>query len=174
MDDVTTPPDFESYVAARRPALRRTAYLLAGDWDRAEDVVQDTLTNLYLHWWRASHATSVDAYVRRVLVNAYLAERRRPWRRERSTDQVPETAYADTSGSSHDRDTLRRALATLGPSQRAVVVLRYWDDLSVAETAAALGCSTGNVKSQAARGLAHLREALGRDTVDSPDPEVAR
>lgn len=172
MDDVTAPPDFESYVAARRPALRRTAYLLTGDWDRAEDVVQDALTNLFVHWRRASRARRVDAYVRRTLVNAYLSEQRRPWRRERSTESLPETAYAAPADASDDRDRLRRALAQLGPSQRAVVVLRYWDDLSVEETAAALGCSTGNVKSQAARGLAHLRESLGR--AESPDPEVAR
>ena len=172
MDDATAPPDFESYVAARRPSLRRTAYLLTGDWDRAEDVVQDALTNLFLHWRRASRARSVDAYVRRTLVNSYLSEKRRPWRRERSTDVLPETAYAGPADAGDERDALRRALATLGPSQRAVVVLRYWDDLSVEETAAALGCSTGNVKIQSARGLAHLREALGR--ADAPDPEVAR
>lgn len=174
MDDVTTPPDFESYVAARRPSLRRTAYLLTGDWDRAEDVVQDALTNLFVHWRRASRATSIDAYARRTLVNAYLSEKRRPWRRERSTEAVPETTYAGPADASDERDSLRRALADLGPSQRAIVVLRYWDDLSVEETAAALGCSTGNVKSQSARGLVHLREALGRAAAASPGPEVAR
>jgi len=166
------PPDFESYVAARRPQLRRTAYLLCGDWDKAEDVVQDTLTRLYVHWKRAARADNVDAYVRRSLVNAYLADGRRPWRRERATETLPETAYADPTDSSGDRDDLRRALASLGASQRAVVVLRYWDDLSVEQTADALGCSTGNVKSQSARGLARLREALS--TSDSADPEVAR
>jgi len=168
----STPPDFESYVAARRPHLRRTAYLLCGDWDRAEDVVQDALTRLFVHWRRASRADSVDAYVRRSLVNAYLAEGRRPWRRERPTDQLPDTAYADPTQSDGQRDQLRRALATLGRSQRAVVVLRYWDDLSVEQTADALGCSVGNVKSQSARGLAHLRAALRES--DSHDPEVAR
>jgi RNA polymerase sigma-70 factor (sigma-E family) len=172
VDPTSAPPDFESYVAARRAFLRRTAYLLTGDWDRAEDVVQDALTNLYVHWRRASRATSVDAYARRTLVNAFLAERRRPWRRERSTEHLPESAYDGPADSGDDRDELRRALATLGPSQRAVVVLRYWDDLSVEETAAALGCSTGNVKSQSARGLAHLREVLGR--AQAPDPEMTR
>jgi RNA polymerase sigma-70 factor (sigma-E family) len=160
------PPDFESYVAARRVHLRRTAYLLCGDWDRAEDIVQDALTRLYVHWRRASRADSVDAYVRRTLVNAFLTERRRPWRRERATDRVPETAYADSATAGGERDRLRRALAELGASQRAVVVLRYWDDLSVEQTAAALGCSTGNVKSQSARGLARLREVLGTVEVD--------
>jgi RNA polymerase sigma-70 factor (sigma-E family) len=167
MSGASVPPDFESYVAARRRHLRRTAYLLCGDWDRAEDVVQDALTRLYVHWRRASRADDLDAYVRRSLVNAFLAEGRRPWRRERSTETLPVTAYADPSGAVDDRDQLRRALAGLGASQRAVVVLRYWDDLSVEQTADALGCSTGNVKSQAARGLARLREVL-------TDPEVAR
>ncbi|MFN8168687.1 MAG: SigE family RNA polymerase sigma factor [Candidatus Nanopelagicales bacterium] len=150
-EQVGRPPDFESYVVARRAQLRRTAYLLCGDWHRAEDVVQDTLARLYVHWRRASRAHDVDAYVRRSLVNTYLAEGRRPWRRERSTADVPETAYADESGTSDSRDELRRALAGLGPSQRAIVVLRYWDGLSVEETAEAVGCSTGNVKSQSAR-----------------------
>jgi len=154
------PPDFEQYVAARRTSLRRTAYLLCGDWDRAEDVVQDALARLYVHWRRASRAGSVDAYARRTVVNAFLAEGRRPWRRERATDVVPDTAYADPTGAADSRDALLRALAQLGPSQRAIVVLRYWDDLSVEETAAVLGTSTGNVKSQAARGLAHLRQVL--------------
>ena len=154
------PPDFEQYVAARRTSLRRTAYLLCGDWDRAEDVVQDALARLYVHWRRASQAGSVDAYARRTVVNAFLAEGRRPWRRESSTGTVPDTAYADPTTTSDSRAALLQALAQLGPSQRAIVVLRYWDDLSVEETASVLGTSTGNVKSQAARGLAHLRTVL--------------
>ena len=166
MSGAAGPPDFESYVAARRVALRRTAYLLTGDWDRAEDVVQDALARLFVHWRKAQRAGSVDAYCRKVVVNAFLSEQRRPWRRERSTEVVPEQAYADPAGSSDERDALRRALAELGPSQRAIVVLRYWDDLSVEETAVVLGTSPGNVKSQASRGLAHLREALGTVEVD--------
>ena len=160
------PPDFETYVVVRRPQLRRTAYLLCGDWDRAEDVVQETLARLYVHWRRASRARDVDAYVRRCLVNSYLAEGRRPWRRERSTADLPETAYGDGTAGTDARDELRRALAELGPSQRAIVVLRYWDGLTVEETAAAVGCSTGNVKSQSARGLGRLRAVLTAVEVD--------
>lgn len=90
------PADFESYVTVLCvPHLRRTAFLLTGDGDRAEDVVQDTLTRLFVHWRRAQRADDLDAYVRRMLVNAFLSEKRRPWRRERSTDELPETAYAD-------------------------------------------------------------------------------
>jgi RNA polymerase sigma-70 factor (sigma-E family) len=160
------PPDFESYVVARRAQLRRTAYLLCGDWHRAEDVVQETLARLYVHWRRASRAGNLDAYVRRSLVNTYLAEGRRPWRRERSTDRVPERACADGAAAADTRDELRRALAALGASQRAIVVLRYWDGLTVEETAAALGCSSGNVKSQSARGLERLRAVLTAVEVD--------
>ncbi|MGD9954862.1 MAG: SigE family RNA polymerase sigma factor [Candidatus Nanopelagicales bacterium] len=160
MSGTSGPPDFEQYVAARRTSLRRTAYLLCGDWDRAEDVVQDALARLYVHWRRASRAGSVDAYARRTMVIAFLAVGRRPWRRVRSTDAVPDRAYADPTTTADDREALLQALAQLGPSQRAIVVLRYWDDLSVEETAAMLGTSTGNVKSQAARGLAHLRTVL--------------
>lgn len=162
----TAPPDFAAYVAARRTSLRRTAYLLCGDWDRAEDVVQDALARLYVHWRKAQRSGSIDAYCRKAVVNAFLAEGRRPWRRERSTESVPESSYADPSSGSDSRDELRQALAELGPSQRAIVVLRYWDDLSVEETAALLGTSTGNVKSQSARGLARLREVLAAAEVE--------
>lgn len=165
-------PDFESYAAARRTHLRRIAYLLCGDWDRAEDLVQDALARLFVHWRRASRADNVDAYVRRTLVNAYLADQRRPWRRDLISSTVPDTAVA--AHEAGRRDELRAALAGLGASQRVVVVLRYWDDLSVAETAAALNCSTGNVKSQSARGLARLREVLDSHENESNGAEVSR
>jgi RNA polymerase sigma-70 factor (sigma-E family) len=152
------PPDFEAYAAARMGYLRKTAYLLCGDWYRAEDLVQDALGRLFVHWRRASRAGDVDAYVRRTLVNAYLADRRRPWRRDVPTEYVPDRATNEPETS--DRAQLLAALNSLGRSQRAIVILRYWDDLSVEQTAHALGCSTGNVKSQAARGLARLREVL--------------
>jgi RNA polymerase sigma-70 factor (sigma-E family) len=152
--------DFRDYAASRRADLRRTAYLLCGDWYLADDLVQDALARLYPRWARVRGRGEVDPYVRRMLVNGYLATFRRPWRREVAAAELPDRPGpgepdADT------RDALRRALAELRPSQRTIVVLRYWEDLSVEQTAAALGCSTGNVKSQAARGLAHLRAALG-------------
>jgi RNA polymerase sigma-70 factor (sigma-E family) len=151
-------PAFREYASSRRADLRRTAYLLCGDWYLADDLVQDALATLYVHWRRIRARGEVDAYVRRMLVNGFLASRRRAWRREVAAASVP-----DTPGPTDDpgtRDMVRRALAQLPPSQRTIVVLRYWDDLSIEQTAAALGCSTGNVKSQAARGLAHLRAAL--------------
>ncbi|GIG06586.1 SigE family RNA polymerase sigma factor [Catellatospora coxensis] len=161
--------DFREYAGSRRAALRRTAYLLCGDWHLADDLVQDALAGLFVHWRRVRAGGDVEPYVRRMLVNGYLATHRRKWRREVATAELPEPAAADP----HDdgtRDVLLRALAGLHPSQRAVVVLRYWEDLSVEQTAAALGCGTGNVKSQASRGLAHLREALARSGALEGEP----
>jgi RNA polymerase sigma-70 factor (sigma-E family) len=152
--------DFRDYAASRRADLRRTAYLLCGDWYLADDLVQDALARLYPRWARVRSRGEVDPYVRRMLVNGYLATFRRPWRREVAAAEPPDRPEADEPDTD-TRDVLRRALAGLQPSQRTIVVLRYWEDLSVEQTAAVLGCSTGNVKSQAARGLAHLRAALG-------------
>jgi RNA polymerase sigma-70 factor (sigma-E family) len=160
MSHTAGPPDFAAYVAVQRPALRRTAYLLTGDWDRAEDIVQDALASLFVHWRRAQRAGSIDAYCRRAIVNAFLSEGRRPWRRERTAADLPERSLPDPTDASDARDALRRALAELGPGQRAVIVLRYWEDLSVEETAQVLRTSPGNVKSQSARGLARLRDVL--------------
>ena len=115
----------------------------------------------------AARADDIDAYVRRTLVNAYLADQRRPWRRHIVTATVPDTPVPGPEPSR--RDELRAALASLGASQRAVVVLRHWEGLSVEETAAALNCSTGNVKSQSARGLARLREVLAADENDGAE-----
>ena len=150
---------FRDYASARRGDLRRTAYLLCGDWYLADDLVQDALARLYVHWRRVSGKGEVDPYVRRMLINGYLATHRRAWRREVTTAELPDRPVT-TEVDDGTRDILRRALNELQPSQRAIVVLRYWEDLSVEQTAAALGCSTGNVKSQAARGLSHLRGAL--------------
>ncbi|MEU8261652.1 SigE family RNA polymerase sigma factor [Micromonospora sp. NPDC048999] len=163
------PNGFREYAAARRGALRRTAYLLCGDWYLADDLVQDALAGLFVRWRRVRAGGEVDPYVRRMLVNGYLATHRRGWRRELAVADLPETA-APGHGDDGTRDVLLRALSDLHPSQRAVVVLRYWEDLSVEQTATVLGCSTGNVKSQAARGLAHLRAALGRSGALEGEP----
>lgn len=157
-----TAPDWErqfaEYVAGRSRLLRKTAYLLCGDWHRAEDLTQIALTKLYVAWRRISRNENVDAYARRTLVNVYLDEARRPWRREQAKGDLPDEAGpADLTD---DRLMLRAALSGLQPTQRAVVVLRFWEDLSVAETAATLGIKEGTVKSSSARGLAALREVL--------------
>ncbi|WP_139981583.1 SigE family RNA polymerase sigma factor [Nocardioides litoris] len=151
---------FTTYVAERRPHLHRTAYLLCGgDGHRAEDVVQQALAKLYAAWPRVARAGSIDAYARRVLVNAHLDEVRRPWRRERPVADGLDRA-APAGPTVEETDALWTALAALAPGQRRVVVLRHYLGLSVEETAADLGVSPGTVKSQTADALARLRVAL--------------
>lgn len=154
--------EYIEYVTGRLPRLHRTAYLLCGDAHRADDIVQATLTALYTHWKRVTAAENIDGYVHSILVRRYLDERRLRWSRV-SLGEVPAHA-ATVDPADHglaERDALMTALRALPKGQRAVVVLRYFDDLTVEATAAALRCSTGNVKSQCARGLAALRAALG-------------
>ncbi|MEU8657578.1 SigE family RNA polymerase sigma factor [Actinoplanes philippinensis] len=147
---------FAEYFAARSSAMRATAFLLCGDWHRAEDLTQSAFTKLYLRWNRVQRHESLDPYLRRVLISSFIDEGRWGWwRRERPHDARIE--HAADPEPSEDRVTLMRALAQVPPRQRAVLVLRYWQDLSVEETAAALGCTAGTVKSQAARGLETLR-----------------
>ena len=154
--------EFSEYFAARVHALRNTAHLLCGDWHRAEDITQLAMLRLYVAWPRLTRRGHLDAYARRVVVRTFLAENRRSrWRREQLTDAPPDTATTVSDHDSTERLLLTRALAVVPPRQRAVLVLRYWNDLSIEEVAATLRCSVGTVKSQAARGLATLRQRLG-------------
>ena len=166
--------DFAAYVDGRGGALRTTAYLLCGDWHAAEDLTQATLTKLYLAWRRIDRTGSVDAYARRVLLRTYLDERRRPWRRERPAADPPDrTERVDAPRAVDERLALEAALRRLPRTQRAAVVLRYWCDLDIRETAAALGVSEGTVKSASSRGLAALREVLqGSRPQPAPTREV--
>lgn len=144
---------FDEFVDARRPALLRTAYLLAGNHHDAEDLVQTTLLRVVPKWSRI--AADPEPYVRRVLARESVTRwRRRRWR-ERVVDAMPEVSAV---GPTSDRVALLRALARLSPRQRAVLVLRYLDDQTEAATAEALGISLGTVKSHAREGLARLRE----------------
>ncbi|MEE1781382.1 SigE family RNA polymerase sigma factor [Streptomyces sp. SP17BM10] len=151
--------EFTEFVASRSGWLRKVAYLLCGDWHRADDLVQETTTRLYVNWARAGRVENLDGYARRVLVNVFLGEQRTSWwRRTVRREAEPETAAA-----SIDLDAsldLRQALAALPPRQRATVVLRYYCDLTVDQAAETLGCSPGNVKSQSSRGLETLRTML--------------
>jgi RNA polymerase sigma-70 factor (sigma-E family) len=147
------------YLAARLPRLHRIAYLLCGDGHRAEDIAQSTAVAIYTNWKRVRAADNTDAYVHRMLVREYLNQRRLSWARVLLTDRMPERV-APTGASVEDRVAVLAALSALPKRQRAAVVLRYFSDLSVQDTAAALGCSEGTVKSQTARGLATLREFL--------------
>lgn len=156
--------DFTEYVQIRTAWLRRVAVLLCRDWDRADDLVQSVFLRLYLNWDKARRADDFDAYVRAILVNLYLSEQRTPWWRTVALrrEHLDETT-ADPAAPSVDRAGPLDVLAVLGTvpaRQRAAIVLRYYCDLSIEETAALLACSPGTVKSQTSRGLAALRLVL--------------
>lgn len=152
--------DFRSFVVAKQRTLLRTAWLLVGDDQRAEDLVQTALVRAWPHWRRVvSNGAGPEAYVRRVMVNLAVDWRRRRWHGEVSTQVLPETA--STGGDVDLRLALVAALRRLPPRQRAVVVLRFFDDVSTAGTAEALGVSVGTVKSTTAKALASLRRAPG-------------
>jgi RNA polymerase sigma-70 factor (sigma-E family) len=166
--------EFTAWVAARHAALHRTAYLLcAGDAHNADDLTQATLAKLYLAWGRVQDRSQIDAYARRIMVNEHRSTWRRAWkRREVVSDQLPERGIA---GLEYDGqgDAVWQLVQTLPPKQRAVVVLRYYDDLSEAEIAAALGISPGTVKSQASRALASLRQRVpDHPAIDDPHSET--
>ena len=152
---------FSQYVTARRDHVRRTAYLLCGDWHRADDLTQIAFVKLYGAWERIRDHRALDAYVRSCLVRATVDESRRPWRRERVVEVLPEIPDSfDIASVIADRALVQAALEKVPAGQRATLVLRYFEGLDVAGVAAAMGCSEGNVKSQTARGLTALKRAL--------------
>ena len=160
--------DFLGWVTTSRDGLRKTAYLLCGDWFLADDLVQDALTRMYGVWGRVSGSGEPGPYARKVLVNLYLDHRRRPSRREVPLAELPDRRGVDLPNAvDGDRDRLMAALRQVPNGQRAVLVLRYWEDLSIEQTAQILGTSASNVRSQASRGLDALRSAL------EPDPAIA-
>jgi RNA polymerase sigma-70 factor (sigma-E family) len=154
---------YVEYVAARQAHLRRIAYAVCGDWHRADDVLQTALTKLYLAWPRLHADVEPDAYVRRIIVRADIDDRRRPWRRERSGLAGYDRAAAG-GVPVEERSALFEAVQGLPEMQRKTVVLRHWLGLSVEETAAELGISTGTVKSHSSRALAALQEVLAAQT----------
>ena len=153
--------DFAAFVANRSTALLSFAHVLTGDRHDAEDVVQTALAATALGWHRVRSRDNPEGYVRRAIVTTHLnRQRRRPWR-ERPSADVPEPPAPPVPGDHLDeRDAMWRVLATLPARQRAVVVLRYYEDLSEADIADVLGCSRGTVKSQAAKALERLRESF--------------
>ena len=157
---------YREYAAANLDRLRRTAYLLCGDPHPADDLVSTALVKLFRHWRRVSAMEHIDAYVRQMMLRALLDERRRPWRRERFEAVVPDGPMPDEPSRVDDRLAVLDLLAELPPRRRAVVVLRYFCDLSVEETARELGCSTGTVKSQTARALDSLRARSSAATAE--------
>lgn len=159
MAEHTRDAEFTGYVVAKAPWLRKVAFLLSSDWHRADDLVQATITKLYISWHRASQMDNLDGYVRRILINEFLAEQRSPWWRRIVLPGVAPDPPAVETNLAEALD-LRQALDTLPARQRATVVLRYYCDLTVEATAHALNCSPGTVKSQTARGIDSLRRAL--------------
>jgi RNA polymerase sigma-70 factor (sigma-E family) len=149
--------EFRAFVETRRVALVRTAYLVCGDRDEAEDLTQTALLKLHPAWHRAKAVGNRDAYVRRVLINAHLSRVRKRRVTQFLTDRFPERAGPDSTAGLADRSVLMTALARLPAGRRATVVLRYWEDRPEAEVARILGCSVGTVRSQAFKGLAELR-----------------
>ncbi|BCB78336.1 SigE family RNA polymerase sigma factor [Phytohabitans flavus] len=155
---------YVEYLSARLPWLHRTAYLLCGDGDRADDVVQMTAIAMYAHWGKVREAENMDAYVHRMLFRSFLRVRRHAWSRVLLLNRLPDRPTGGDGHGVEERDNVLRALEQLPKGQRTVLVLRYFSDLSVEDTAAVLGCSTGTVKSQTTKALANLRNLIG-----SPD-----
>ncbi|MEU7757244.1 SigE family RNA polymerase sigma factor [Micromonospora sp. NPDC049101] len=151
--------EYTECVRVGLPQWRRTAYLMCGDWHQGDDIVQRVLTELYRNWSRARRAGNLNALVRTMLMRRLIDERRRGWARVLITDLLPERP-APTAPDATVRLDLVAALRQVAPRQRAVLVLRFFQDLSVEETAQALGCAPGTVKSQTAKGLATLRGLL--------------
>ncbi len=164
--------EFAEFAAAASPRLRRMAFLLCGDWHTAEDLVQTTLTKVFVSWRKIRRQDAEHAYASRTLVNTYLAGKRLKRSEEILTSRVPERSV--WLPPPETRIVVLNALATLPPRSRAVVVLRYWADLSVDEVAAMLGCSPGNVKSQSARALSKLRPMLDDLAAEPGSPGHSR
>ena len=159
MVGVVSDDAFAALFEGRAAALRRTAFLLCGDWHRAEDLTQTAFAKLFAAWPRLRDEGAAEAYLRRTLLRTFLDDNRRGWRREYATEVLPELPAAPSV--SDERIVLLAALASVPPRQRACLVLRYYDDLSLEAAAEVLGCSVGTVKSNTSRGLDFLRRLLG-------------
>jgi RNA polymerase sigma-70 factor (sigma-E family) len=157
---------FREFMVSRWPGLVRLGYALTGDRWLAEDLAQTALARACTAWWRVSRADDPDAYVRRILINASNNRFRRQ-RPPQDTREVPEVVLADPAAMADERSDLIAALRLLPPRQRAVIVLRYWGDMTDAQVAALLGCSEGTVRSQAWRALAKLRVSTALVNGDS-------
>ncbi len=153
--------EFAAFVDARQRHYRRLAYAICGDWTQAEDLLQIALMKLYVAWPRVRRDGREDAYVRQILVRANIDEHRRPWRREFAVDQLPESG--DGGFDVSERGSLIQALQELPLMQRKTVILRHWLNLTVEETAAELGISTGTVKSHSSRAIERLQHLLTRE-----------
>ncbi len=162
--------EFAAYMAARQPSLLRTAYLISGDRHTAEDLVQTALAKLYLSWDKVHDRQLMDGYVRRIIVNEHNSLWRRAWkRREISTDTPPDRPSPGARHPDGGSDAMWDFVQTLPRKQRAVIVLRYYEDLTEAEIAETLGISAGTVKSQASRALAAMRSRVNEHPELAPE-----
>ena len=152
---------FDEFVAMSSPRLLRAAYLMCGDWGHAEDVLQDALVKTWLRWSKLEHQSAAEAYTRMVLLRIVLRASKRRWNGERSTGELPDHAGTDDHARYDEHDRVLRALSALPVRVRAMVVLRFFEDMTEAQIATALDCPVGTVKSGLSRGLAVLRQAEG-------------
>jgi RNA polymerase sigma-70 factor (sigma-E family) len=166
----TDDDEFATFARAAAPGLRRAAYLMCGDWDRAADLTQEALIRVYTAWPRLDRGDGRYAYARRVTINAGIDQARKRSSREVPTLDLVDGSVEDATGQVVDRALLLAALAELPARQRACVVLRYYEDLDVEAVAQTLGCRPGTVKSQTARGLEALRAAYARHGGDLRTP----
>ena len=166
--------EFREFYSTRWHRLLRTAYLLTGDHGRAEELLQSAMMRAYRHWRRIERTDAPEVYVRRIMVNLSITW----WRRRRVpevlTGSVPEYGGADGQAAHAQRDELAQAVRKLPPRMRAVLVLRYFEDLSEADTAHALGCSVGTVKSQSHAAIKHLRTLLGPEGTEPVSTLISR
>lgn len=159
--------DFAEFVAARSGALHRTAYLMVGEHALAQDLLQEALTKTYVAWPRLREVANAEAYTRRTITTTAISWRRKRSWHEQPRDELPDRPVPGTGGEDDDvatRAWVWAALQQLPPRQRAAVVLRYYEDLTEAQTAAAMGCAVGTVKSQVSQAIRKLRQELGRDS----------
>jgi RNA polymerase sigma-70 factor (sigma-E family) len=162
---MTTEQDFVDFVAARWEPLYRLAYLLTASPAAAEDILQTTLEKAYVSWARISRMEYPEAYVRRMLANAVVSSSRRAWLREVPSTRIPERAEASVEVGVLDRSLLWPLVCALPARQRAVIVLRYYEDLTEVQISEILGCAPGTVKSQASAAMKALRRALAASGV---------
>ncbi|MGH9122207.1 MAG: SigE family RNA polymerase sigma factor [Acidimicrobiales bacterium] len=149
--------DFDSFVVGIQSRLQRSAWLLTGNWDDAEDLVQISLAKVWRHWDRVAGADSPEAYTRRTMLNSFLTSRRRRWHGEQPYSTLDPAPVGDAADYVAVRTSVMEALAHLSPRQRAAVVLRFFDDLGEAQVAEAMGCRPGTVKSTTSKALSRLR-----------------
>jgi RNA polymerase sigma-70 factor (sigma-E family) len=164
---------FTEFMSVRSPSLFRTAYLILGDHQLAEDLLQESLIRTYVAWPRLRDVYKAEAYTRKAIVTTAISWRRRRSFHERATEVLPDAAVSDLGEQVTTHASIVAQLRTLPPRQRAAIVLRYYEDLSEAQTAEVMGCSVGAVKSQVSTGLGRLRDRLGRNFLTVPKGDQA-